>query len=228
MADSLDPAAPGGVKGVTRIEEPSPRQRTIARRVAEARATVPDVELSAEVDMEAALTQRDCSTTAILVRACALALRETPRANSAYRDGRFELYSRINVGITAVTDDAFLNPVVFDAEHKSLAELTTEIDLLIQRAASGLLSPPELSGATFTVSDLGGHDVMSASTILTPPQAAALAAGAIRDAPVIRGGSILPGHLMTITLACDHRILYQAQAAAFVAAIKARIEKAML
>lgn len=228
MGDSLDPAGPGGVKGETLIEEPSPRQRTIARRVAEARATVPDLELSADVDMEAALGLRDCSTTAIVVRACALALRELPRVNGAYRDGRFEFYSRVNVGITAVTDDSFLTPVVFDADNKSLAELTTEIDLLIQRAGSGLLAPPELAGATFTISDLGGYDVVSASTILTPPQAAALAAGAIREVPVIRGGAVVPGRLMTITLACDDRILYPAQAAAFVALVKSRLEKTEL
>ena len=221
------PTTPAGVKGETRIEEPSPRQRTIARRVAEARATVPDLELAADIDMEAALAltaQQGCSTTAILIRACALALREQPRVNGGYRDGRFELYSRINIGITAVADDAFLTPVVFDADGKSLVELTGEIDLLIQRAATGQLSPPELAGATFTVTDLGEHQLLSASAIVAPPQAAALAAGAIREVPVIRGAEIVPGHAMTITLACDHRIVYQSQGAGFLAAVKRRIE----
>ena len=229
MADSPPArAAPGGVKGETRIEELNPRQRTIARRVAEARATVPDIECSVEVDMEAALALADCSTTAIVVRACALALRGMPRANGAYRDGRFELYSRINVGVTAASDDAFLTPVVFDADHKSLAELTTEIEQLLQRAGSGALSPPELAGATFTISDLGAYDVLSASSILSPPQAAALAAGAIRELPVVRDGEIVPGQMMTLTLACDHRIVYLAQAAAFLTAVKRLIEHAAL
>lgn len=223
--------APVGVKGETRIEEPSPRQRTIARRVAEARATVPDLKLSAEIDMEAALAladQRNCSATAILVRACALTLREQPRVNGAYRDGRFELYSRINVGITAPTDDDFLTPVVFDADNKSLIELNAEIELLTQRAAAGQLSPPELAGATFTVTYLEQQGVLSASPILLPAQAAALAAGAIRDVPVIRGAEVVPGRLMRTTLACDQRIIYQSQGAAFVGAIKRRIEQAAL
>lgn len=232
MGDSPPaPAPPGGVKGETRIEEPSPRQRTIARRAAEARATVPDFECSVEVDIEAALAlraQQQCSITAILVRACALALRDVPRANGAYRDGRFELYSRINIAVTAATDDAFQTPVVFDADHKSLAELTTEIELLTERAVSGALSPPELAGATFTISDLGAHHVSSASTILSPPQAAALTAGAIRAVPVARDRAIVPGQVITITLACDHRIVFQAQAAAFLTMVKRLIEEAAL
>jgi pyruvate dehydrogenase E2 component (dihydrolipoamide acetyltransferase) len=222
-------AASGGVKGETRIEEPSSRQRTIARRVAEARATVPDAQLTAEIDMEAALTHASnqrCSQGSILIRACALALREFPRVNGAYRDGRFEFYSRINIGLVAETEDAFLVPVLFDADRKSLAELTSEIDTLTERARAGALSPPELSGATFTVSDLGSHGVSGASMILSPPQAAALSVGAIRALPIIRGQALVPGHLMTITLACDQRIIYQAHAAAFVTAVKRLIEGA--
>ncbi len=218
-----------GVKGETRIEEPTPRQRTIARRVAEARATVPDLEVSAEVAMEAALAlaaQRECSVTAILVRACALALREQPRVNGAYRDGHFELYSRINVGVTTPTGEAYLVPVVFEADGKSLAELSDEIVVLRERAASGQLSPPELAGATFTVSDLGEHQISSASVILTPSQAAALAAGAVREVPVVRGSEVVPGRVVTITLACDHRIIYQSQAAAFLDRIKRLLEQA--
>lgn len=234
MADSPPPppaAAPAGVKGETRIEEPTPRQRTIARRVAEARATVPDLELSAEIDVGAAValaTRRDCSLTAILLRACALALREQPRINGAYRDGHFEFYSRINIGLTASTDDAFLVPVVFDADRKSLDELSTEIAVLRGRAAGGQLSPPELAGATFTVTDLGEHEVSSASTVLTPSQAAALAAGAVREIAAIRGADVVPANVLTITLACDHRIIYQSQAGAFLTRIKHLLQRASL
>ena len=95
-----------GLKGDTRIEELTRVQRTIVRRTAEARATVPDLELDTDVDMESCLeltSGRECSVTAILVRVCALALRDVPHANSAYRDGRFELYSRVNVGVTIET-----------------------------------------------------------------------------------------------------------------------------
>jgi len=232
MADPT--AAPSEVmsaKGEIRIEEPDRTQRTIARRAAEARATVPDLELGAEVDMGACVAMRSreaYSVTSILVRACALALVEVPRANAAYRDGRFELYSRVNVGVTIATGDAYTIPTVFDADHKSLAVLAQEIDGLQARARDGALSPPELSGATFTVSDLGMFEVARSTAVIVPPQAAAVAAGAIREVPIVRDGAIVIGHAMSLTLACDHRILYGAQAARFLTRVKQLLEDAAL
>jgi pyruvate dehydrogenase E2 component (dihydrolipoamide acetyltransferase) len=199
------------------VQEPDRSERMIARRSAEARATIPDLELSAEVDVEPST-----ASTACLVRACALALREVPRANGAYRDGRFELYSRINVGVIVASEECYVIPTVFDADRKSLSELTAEIAKLTERA--GELSPPELAGATFTLSNPGALGVASATPVVIAPQAAALAAGAVREVPVIRDGALVPGHSMTLTLACDHRILYGAQAARFLTAVKARLE----
>jgi len=220
-------SAHSGVKGETRIEEPSARQRAVARRAAEARATVPHLELTVDADVAARLSAGD-PMTASLVRACALALRESPRANAAYRDGRFELYSRVNVGIVVETGDGILTPIVFDADLKSMAELSREIDVLIARGGAGELTPPELSGSTFTLTDVSSHGVRSLSPVLSPPQAAAVAAGAVRDVPVIRDGEILPAHLATLTLACDNRILYGAQAAAFLLRIKQLLEETAL
>jgi pyruvate dehydrogenase E2 component (dihydrolipoamide acetyltransferase) len=229
MADSAAAAAvQGGNKGGARSEEPSRAQQTIARRAAESRATVPDVELSVEADMAASLALRDaqsCSPTAILVRACALAVGDVPRANGAYRDARFELYSRVNVGVAVYTDDAFAVPTVFDADQKSLVQLTEELERLSDRAIAGELTPPELSGATFTLWDLGAQGVTSGVPVIVPSQAAAVAAGAIREAAVVRSGSVVPGNLITITLACDHRILYGRQASRFLTAIKSHLEE---
>jgi pyruvate dehydrogenase E2 component (dihydrolipoamide acetyltransferase) len=215
-----------GAKGETRIEEPTAAERAIARRAAEARATVPDLELRADVDMAAALALRDsesCSMTAILVRACARALRAVPRANGAYRDGRFELYSRANVGIVVADEHSYLIPTVFDADQKSLRELREEIERVTAAARAGELEPPAYAGATFTLSDVGALGVPASSIVVNSPQAAALAAGAIREAPVVRDGAIQPGQLMTITLACDHRILYGAQAARLLTEITAAL-----
>ena len=215
-----------GLKGQTRIEEPTHAQRTIVRRTAEARATVPDLELDAEVGMETCLglaAERGCSVTAMLVRACALALRDVPRANAAYRDGRFELYSRINVGVTIETEDAYAVPTVLDADRKSLPELTAELATLTGRARRGELTPPELAGATFTLTDLSDHAVARSSAIVTPPQAAAAVAGAIRTVPVLRDGAIVPGPVMTLTLGCDHRILYGDRAARLLRGVADRL-----
>ena len=205
-----------GAKGDTRIEEPTAAERAIARRAAEARATVPDTELRADVDIAHALElrdSRDCSIPAILVRACALALRAVPRANGAYRDGRYELYSRVNIGIVVADEHSYVIPTVFDADEKSLAELSEEIERIATAARAGELSPPAYSGATFTLWDAGPLGVPASTIVVNSPQAAALAAGAIRSVPVVRDGEVKPGHLMPITLACDHRILYGARAA---------------
>jgi pyruvate dehydrogenase E2 component (dihydrolipoamide acetyltransferase) len=226
-----DPAATIGVRGETRLEQPSPRQRAIARRSAESRATVPDVELSAEVAMQAArdlCAREGCSITAALIRACALALRAVPRANGAYRDGQFELYSRVNVGLTVATDDAYVTPTVFDADRKSLAQCSTEIDELRRRAPAGELTPPELSGSTFTLTDLGAYGISAASTHVTPSQAAALTAGAIREVPLIRDRQLSTTPAVTLTLACDHRILFWAQAAALLSKISTLLSEARL
>jgi pyruvate dehydrogenase E2 component (dihydrolipoamide acetyltransferase) len=208
----------GSAKGEVHVQEPDRSERAIARRSAEARATIPDLELSAEVDVEPS-----AGSTACLVRACALALREVPRANGAYRDGHFELYSRVNVGVVVASQESYVIPTVFDADRKSVSELSDDIAKLTERA--GELSPPELAGATFTLSNPGALGVASATPVVVPPQAAALAAGAIREIPVIREGALVAGHSMTLTLACDHRILYGAQAARFLTAVKTRLEE---
>jgi pyruvate dehydrogenase E2 component (dihydrolipoamide acetyltransferase) len=227
------PASTGTIaaKGETRIVQPDRAQQTVARRSAEARATVPDLELTAEVEMGACLAlaqARGCSITAALARACALALRETPHANAAYRDGHFELYSRVNVGVLVETDEAYAVPTVFDADRKSLSELTDEIERLGARARAGELLPSEITGATFTLSNLGAHGVTSATPIIIPPQAAAAVAGAIRQAPLVQNAAIVAGHVMTMTLACDHRILYGPRAGKFLTRIKTLLEEAAL
>ncbi len=228
---SAAPAQTSGLKGETQIVEPSRAERAMVRRAAEARATVPDLELDAEVDMAGCVALRreqGCSITAILVRACALALRDVPRANAAYRDGRFELYSRVNIGVTVETQEGFVVPTVIDADRKSLVELADEIDTLASRAHAGALSAPEFSGATFTLSDLSAHGVARWSTLVNPPQAAALTAGAIQATPTLREGTIVPGETMIVTLGCDHRILYGAGAARFLTRIQTLLAQAEL
>jgi pyruvate dehydrogenase E2 component (dihydrolipoamide acetyltransferase) len=163
----------------------------------------------------------------MIVKACALALREHPRANGAYRDGRFELFSRVNVGIAVAADDALVVPTIFDADRKSLGEIAATARELADRVRSQEITPPELSGATFTVSNLGMFGVTSFTAVINPPQAAILAAGAVRETPVVRDGAVVPGRLMSVTLACDHRILYGADAARFLSRVRELLEQPM-
>ena len=212
-------------RGRTEIEAPTRVQRTVARRAAEARATIPDLELGAEVYMDRALRvceQGPHSVSALLTRACALALREHPRANAAYRDGQFELYSRVNVGLLIANGDDLISATVFDADLKPLDELTESIGELQARAAA--LTRPERSGATFTLTHHDAGGVPREVPVVWSGQAAAAAAGEIREVPVLRGRDVVAGRVMTLTLACDHRILYGPLATRFLARIKELLE----
>lgn len=224
-------------KGETTYEELSKLQTTVARRMAESKATAPHFYLSAEVDMGLAVEARARLKAAagsgeivpsfndMVVKASALALREHPRANGAYRDGRLELYSRVNVGIAVAGAGALVVPTVFDADLKGLRQIASESRVLAERARAAQITPPELSGATFTVSNLGMFGIDSFAAVINPPQAAILAVGAIKSRPLVCDGEIGPGQLMQVTLACDHRILYGAEGAAFLARIRSYLQE---
>ncbi len=224
-------------KGTTSYEDLSKLQATIARRMAESKATAPHFYLEVAIDVsrmvearaqiKAAASEGEVvpSFNDMVVKACALALREHPRANGAYRDGRFELYSRVNVGIAVSSEDGLVVPTVFDADKKGLRQIATESRQLAQKVRDGQVTPPELSGATFTVSNLGMFGVDVFSAVINPPQAAILAVGAIKKQPAVRDGELTTAHLMWVNLACDHRILYGAPAAEFLARIRTLLEE---
>jgi pyruvate dehydrogenase E2 component (dihydrolipoamide acetyltransferase) len=232
-----EPISPETAKGQTAYEDLSKLQSTIARRMSESKATAPHFYLQAEIEMSRAVEARARLKAAagegevvpsfndMVVKACALALREHPRANGAYRDGRFELYSRINVGIAVAAQDSLVVPTVFDADRKGLRQIATESRALAAKVRDGQITPPELSGGTFTVSNLGMYRIDNFSAVINTPQAAILAVGAIKQRPVVRDGEIVPGHLLGVTLACDHRILYGAPAAEFLARVRALLEE---
>jgi pyruvate dehydrogenase E2 component (dihydrolipoamide acetyltransferase) len=159
-----------------------------------------------------------------VVKAVALALREFPRANGAYKDGKFELYERVNVGVAVAAENALIVPTVFDADEKSLGEIALEARALAARVRAGQITPPEVSGGTFTVSNLGMFGVTEFTAIINGGQAGILTVGALRDTPVVLDGAIVPGKRMTLTLVADHRILYGADAAQVLARIRALLE----
>ncbi len=210
-APSLAPARPPPsaderpetAKGQASHQELTKLQQTVARRMAESKATAPHFYLQVEVDMSrcvearrrikeaAAEGQSVPSLNDMVVKAAAIALREHPRANGAYRDGRLELYSRINVGVAVAAQDALVVPTVFDADRKGLQQIAEEVRALAQRVRDGTVTPPELSGGTFTVSNLGMFGIDSFAAVINPPQAGILAVGAITERPVVREGEIV-------------------------------------
>ncbi len=241
VAAASEPSAPArpprGNKGAVTVQQPSRIQVQIAQRMAESKATIPDFSLHAEVDMEQAVALREQLRKAarggdvvpsyndMVVKACGLALREHPRANAAYRDGAFELYERVNVGIAVAADDSLIVPTLLDADRKSLLDIAREARTLAERARQRTITPAELSGATFTVSNLGMYGVVSFAAIINPPQAGILAVGEVRELPVVREGLLVPGVRMSLVLTCDHRILYGAPAAEFLARVRALLEQ---
>jgi pyruvate dehydrogenase E2 component (dihydrolipoamide acetyltransferase) len=159
-----------------------------------------------------------------VVKAAALALLEFPRANAAYRDGKFELYSRVNVGVAVAGQDALIVPTILDADRKSLGQIARESRAVAERARAGAITPPELAAGTFTVSNLGMFGIKSFTAVINPPQAAILAVGSLDQVPVVRDGEVVVRHVMALTLTCDHRILYGADAAQFLSRIRERLE----
>jgi pyruvate dehydrogenase E2 component (dihydrolipoamide acetyltransferase) len=224
-------------KGTVETVELTKLQQVVARRMAESKATAPHFYLTSEVDMSAAVAARARikeisaegeavpSFNDMVVKACAIALKKFPRANGSYKDGRFELYSRVNIGIAVAADDALVVPTIFDADRKGLREIAAEARSLAGKVRDGSITPPELSGGTFSVSNLGMFGVKSFGAIVNSPQAGILAVGEIADRPVVKDGEIVPGKVMEMTLSCDHRILYGADGAEFLAEVKRLLEE---
>ena len=228
---------PETAKGTVEIVELTKLQQTVSRRMAESKATAPHFYLQANVDMTPAWDARGRIKAAasegevipsfndMVVKACAIALGEFPRANGAYRDGKWELYSRVNVGIAVAARDALVVPTVFDADRKGLRQIASESRALAARVREQTITPPELSGATFTVSNLGMYGISNFHPVINSPQAAILAVGAITETPVVRDGEVTTARLMGVTLACDHRILYGADGAEFLGRVRALLEE---
>jgi pyruvate dehydrogenase E2 component (dihydrolipoamide acetyltransferase) len=224
-----------GAKGQAEIQELTRLQQTVSRRMAESKATAPDFSISLTVDMTQAVELRKRlkevadpapSFNDMVVKAAATALREHPRVNGAYRDGKFELYERINVGVAVAAQDALVVPTVFDADRKSLGQIARDARGLAEKVRDKTITPPELSGATFTVSNLGMFGIEIFTAIINPPQASILTVGKLAKQPAVDdNGRIVARDQMSLSLVCDHRILYGADGAQFLARVKELLEQ---
>jgi pyruvate dehydrogenase E2 component (dihydrolipoamide acetyltransferase) len=227
-------AAPPATGAVTR-EPLSRMQQVVARRMVEAKSTVPEFQVQTEVRMDAAIALRaelkavagDApvpSFNDLIIRAVALALREHPRANGSYQGDAFALHAEINVGVAVAADDALAVATVRQADRKSLGHIARETRALAQRVRAGKITPPELEGATFTVSNLGMFGMTAITPVINAPQAAILGIGALRETLAREDGEIADRSMLTLTLTCDHRILYGADAARFLGRIRELLE----
>ena len=224
-------------KGDVEVVELTRLQSLISRRMSESKATAPHFYLRTEIDMSRAVEVRTAFKEAaedgeavptfndMVIKATALALHHHPRANGNYRNGQVELYSRINVGFAVATEDSLVVPTIGDADRKDLREIAAESRRLAGRVRSGEITPPELAGGTFSISNLGMFGVRGFDAVINPGQAGILAVGEIAERPAVKDGEIVSAHLMEVSLSCDHRILYGADGAGFLAEIKSNLEE---
>ena len=230
-----EPARPpaSATNGSARRQELTRIQQVIARRMVEAKATVPHFQVQTEVVVDDLLSlraqlkataERPPSVNDFIVKAAALALREFPLANGSYKDDAFELHDHVNVGVAVAADGSLIVPTVVDADTRSVGAIANEVRRLAAAVRDGSITPAELSGATFTVSNLGMYGMTAITPVINAPQAAILGVGAARQILARVDGEIVERQLMTLTLSCDHRILYGAEASEFLSRIRDLLE----
>jgi len=203
--------------------------------MADAKRDIPHFYASADLDMEEAVRVREqlvklggafegVTVTHLLVKACGMALRRVPEMNASPDVDGIVVHEHVNVGIATATDQGLLVPVIRDVDTTPIADVVARARAVVGRARAGKPGGDDLSGATFTISNLGMYPVSHFAAVVNPPQAAILAVGTTRDVPVVRDGAVVPGKLMTVTLSCDHRVVDGALAGRFLAELKALIE----
>lgn len=207
-------------------------QKTIVRRLTESKQTIPHIYISNEVDMTEALALRHrfnaatgesgvkVSVNDLLIKACALALEKFPEVNSSYQDGQFLRHKHINIGMAVDIPNGLVVPVIHDANIKGVRSIARETKALAEKARNNKLAVNDISGGTFSVSNLGMMDVTEFKAIINPPEAAILAIGATRQAVVPFEDQPIIREMMTLTISADHRVLGGAACARFLQEVK--------
>lgn len=226
------PATPA----LTGRKEPFSRMRaSIAKRMAESMREIPHFYVTVEIDMSEAVRMRaalkasdrvsaDVTYTHFLVKAVAIALQQHPRLNASFSEGGREFKADINIGLAVSLDDGLIVPVLHHCQDLPLLEIAEKANALVERARTGKPTQEDLSGGTFTISNMGMLPVEHFTAIINPPQGAILAVGAIKERPVVRNGEIRSAHTMMATLSCDHRILDGVTGGQFLAELKKLLE----
>ena len=211
-------------------------RKVIARRLTEAKSTIPHFYLEVDCEIDALLDLRETlnaqsdgryklSVNDFVIKAAALALREVPEANAAWTDDAILQFHNVDVSVAVATDGGLITPIVKQADRAGLSAISAEVKALAARARDGLLQPAEYQGGSFTISNLGMFGVRAFSAIINPPQSCILAVGAAERRPVVRGDACVPATVMSCTLSVDHRAVDGAVGARYLAAFKALIEQ---
>jgi len=237
-APATPPVAAAGYESVPH----STMRKVIARRLTEAKSTVPHFYVEMDVELDALLALRSqlnaaapdegpgaykISVNDMLVKAAAITLRRVPKVNVAYTDDAMLVYDDVDISVAVSIPDGLITPIVRNADTKGLRQISLETRDLVARARAGKLKPEEFQGGTFSISNMGMYGVKAFSAILNPPQAAILAIAAGERRPVVKGNDITIATVMTVTLSVDHRVVDGALAAEWVSAFRTVVENPM-
>jgi len=212
----------------------SQMRKTIARRLSESKFSAPHFYLTSTIDMDASIAARSkinemadtkVSFNDLVVKAAAMALRKHSMVNASWMEDKIVKHAEINVGVAVAVDEGLLVPVIRNTDLKSLTQINEEVKEKAGRARERKLSTEEMSGNTFTISNLGMFDIDEFTAIINPPDACILAVGSIQELPVVKDGAIQVGHQMKVTLSCDHRIVDGVTGAKFLQTFKALLEE---
>jgi pyruvate dehydrogenase E2 component (dihydrolipoamide acetyltransferase) len=217
------------------IEKPvSQMRKVIAKRLSDSLFTSPHFYLTMSIDMGAAMVDRvkmnefskvKISFNDMIVKAVAIALKQHPNVNSSWLGDKIRYNEHVNIGVAVAVEDGLLVPVVRFADGKSLSHISAEVRSYSERAKAKKLQPADWEGSTFTISNLGMFGIEEFTAIINPPDACILAVGGIQEVPVVKNGALVPGHVMKVTLSCDHRVVDGATGAAFLQTLKLLLEE---
>lgn len=240
---AASPAAVAEAAGAGYEKVPhSTMRKVIARRLTEAKSTIPHFYVEMDVQLDALMALRSqmnaaspadgpgaykISVNDMLVKAVAVTLRRVPKVNVSYTDDAVLVYDDVDISVAVSIPDGLITPIVRRADTKSLRQISTETRDLVARARAGKLKPEEFQGGTFSISNMGMYGVKAFSAIINPPQAAILAIAAAERRAVVKGNEITIGTVMTVTLSVDHRVVDGALAAEWVSAFRAAVENPM-
>lgn len=226
------PFVPAGEESSEEVKN-SQMRKTIARRLGESKFTAPHYYLTVELDMDNAIASRQTinaipdikvSFNDMVIKACAMALRKHPQVNTSWNDATTTYHKHIHVGVAVAVDDGLLVPVLKFADQMSLTTIGNQVRDLAGKARNKKISPAEMEGSTFTISNLGMFGILEFTSIINQPNSAILSVGAIVQKPVVKNGEIVVGNTMKVTLACDHRTVDGATGAQFLQTVKQYVE----
>ncbi len=232
------------VKGITHsisagdFEElaTSQMRKTIARRLTESKNGAPHFYLTMAISMDKIMEVRKqlnelssvkISFNDIIIKACAIALRQNPKVNSSWLGDKIRYNHQINIGMAVAIEDGLIVPVIRNADAKGMSVIAGETKVLAEKARNRELQPADWEGNTFTISNLGMFGIEEFTAIINPPDACILAVGGIIEQPVVKNGAIVVGNIMKVTLSCDHRVVDGALGSQFLVTLKGLLEEPM-